>query len=450
MRSANIKFYQMKVLYKHIMAVGVFLTLTAFALPAQDFSSKWLFGSGYTSQYKQTWETEHCVKATVCGEGVMRAVDAFGNDLPTYKVLKGRAAAGPFKAGDSFTFEVPAENVQAGSFVSFDATLSVEPGAPMNWIVEWKDGKEWVSGRKYICHGPALGKQHRYTTIHQTFRLKSSLEEPVLKVRIRAMEGETAPVSEGNETSALAMFVTSTYVGAYVMDFGTTPPKDTTKVLCIGNSFTYYNSCPLMLKQIAWSQGHYIDMSASLKGGWSMGQHLDYATTDDLVKEGGFDVVFLQDQSQGPAKVGFDRKENALVLESMVKMADKVRSTSEDCRVVIECTWAYPGKKNGGFGSVAEFYKYAGKGAKIMAKAAKAEVSPIRDAFRIANMERPDILMFSPDGYHQSTYGSYLKSCVNYLLLYGEKFNECPADCGLEPERAAALRKIAESVVFKK
>ena len=84
-----------------------------------------------------------------------------------------------------------------------------------------------------------------------------------------------------------------------------------------------------------------------------------------------------------------------------------------------------------------------------MARAAKAEVSPIRDAFRMTNVERPDILLFAEDGYHQTAYGSYLKSCVNYLVIFGESFGENPSDCGLDPKKAAALRGIAEAVVFE-
>lgn len=211
-----------------------------------------MFGKENVRKTKATWESEHFVKATVSGEGVMKAVDAAGNDLAEYQVIKGRAAAGPFKAGDCFLFEVPAEKAVAGTYVSFDATLSAEPGAPMDWVVEWKDGDKWVAG-----------------------------------------------------------------------------------------------------------------------------------------------------------------------------------------------------KKNGGFSSVTDFYKNAGKGIKIVAKAAKADVSPIRDAFRMANIERPDILLFAEDGYHQSPYGSYLKSCVNYLILFGEPFGDDPADCGLDKKKTAALRRIAEDVVLQ-
>ena len=37
---------------------------------------------------------------------------------------------------------------------------------------------------------------------------------------------------------------------------------DTTRVLCIGNSFTYFYDSHLKLAEIALSQGHYIDMTA--------------------------------------------------------------------------------------------------------------------------------------------------------------------------------------------
>ncbi|MBR5563899.1 MAG: hypothetical protein IKW11_06705 [Bacteroidales bacterium] len=438
----------MRSLINSIKVATVLWAVTAFSLSAQDFSSKWMFGKGYNSKTNATWESEHFVKATESGEGIMKAVDAAGNDLASYKVLKGRAAAGPFKAGDCFLFEVPAEKAKKGTYVSFDATLSAEPGAPMDWVVEWKDGDKWVTGRKYTCYGPAIGKSYQYTTIHQTYRLKNAPEGEMVKVRLRALEGKVIPGEGDTENPGLAMFVTTTYVGAYVMDFGVTPPKDTTKVLCIGNSFTYYLSCPQMLKELAWREGHYIDMAASLKGGWSMKDHLSFPTTDDEINRGGYDVVILQDQSQAVAQIGSDKKQYADKLANLVAMADKVRTTSEDCRVLIECTWAYAGKKNGGFSNVTEFYHNAGKGIKIVAKAAKADVSPIKDAFRMANIERPDILLFAEDGYHQSVYGSYLKSCVNYLVLFGEPFGKKPSDCGLDPKRAAALRAIAEAVVL--
>ena len=444
----------MKTSVKYTWAVGAILALAAFvSIPswAQSFPSKWYFGKPYTEQFAATWEAEGYAAATVSGAGVMTATDAQGNPLKEVSVFKGRPAIETAQAGDCFMFDVPADKVEAGSFISFDATMSADPGAPMCWAVEWNDGGKWVKGREYLFHGPAIGKNYRYTTIHQVFKLDNPIENGSVKVRIRAMEGALVKDIEGVKRSGRVMLVTSTFIGAYVHNYGPEQPKDTTRVLCIGNSFTYYHSCPAMLKEIAWTEGHYLDMSASVKGGWSMNDHRTYEITQDLVKEGGYDIVFLQNQSQGPAKVGQDRKANASLVDDVVAVAEMVKSTSPDCRTVVECTWAYPGKNYGGFGTVAAFDKYAVKGRKIMAKAiGKAEISPISKAFKLSREERPDILLYSPDGYHQSPYGSYLKSCVNYLLLFGEPFGENTSDCGLEKDRAAALRNIAEIIVLNK
>lgn len=178
---------------KFIKAVIVLWTVAALNISAQDFSSRWLFGSAYNSKMKATWETEHYLMATVSGQGIMKAETADGGDLADYRVMNGRAAAGPFNTGDCFLFEIPAEGAQAGSFVSFDATLSANPGAPMHWVVEWKDGGRWVPGRQYVCHGPALGKDHKYTTIHQTYRLKKDPEDALVSVRLRALDGAVIP-----------------------------------------------------------------------------------------------------------------------------------------------------------------------------------------------------------------------------------------------------------------
>lgn len=436
--------------HKSILAVAVLMTVTAFvSLSAQDFPSKWLFGKAYMGEQEmKLWENDAKIKATVSGEGVMTAVDAQGNPKNGCRIVKGRPAV-PVTAGDCFVFEIPA--VAAGSFVDFDATLSANPGAPMNWVVEWYDGGKWVESRRYRVHGPALGNDHRYTSIYQTFRLADPAEGDPVKVRLRALEGACIPAEDGKDSDAYAMLVTSTYIGAYVRNLGTAQPEDTTRVLCIGNSFTYYHSCPLMLKEIAWSEGHYLDMSASLKGGRTMKHHQSLAMTEDLVADGGYDVVFLQDQSQAAAKVGRDRKEHASLVEEMEAMAEKVIENSPGCLPIIECTWAYPGKEHGGFGTLKAFDAYAEKGARIMSKAVDGSViSPINKAFKLAREEHPDIMLYHTDGHHQSEYGSYLKSCVNYLVLFGEPFGDSPADCGLDKKKTAVLRSIAEKCVYIK
>ena len=130
-------------------------------------------------------------------------------------------------------------------------------------------------------------------------------------------------------------------------------------------------------------------------------------------------------------------------------MAAKVRTVSPECKAVVECTWAYEKEDCGSFGSLKAFDKYGRKGARLMAKAVgNAQVSPIAKAFEIVRRERPDINLYHTDKHHQSMLGSYLKSCVNYLLIFGEPFGDSPADCLVDPETAAYLRSVAERTVL--
>lgn len=83
-----------------------------------------------------------------------------------------------------------------------------------------------------------------------------------------------------------------------------------------------------------------------------------------------------------------------------------------------------------------------------MAQAAGTWLSPIGVAFRTVREGTSGINLYYTDNKHQSAYGAYLKACVNYLVLYGTAFGNAPADCGIEPSKAAYLRQVAEQVVL--
>ena len=425
----------------------ILLATALFCVLQVSAQGVWYFGKKHTAKFEDSWTREHVVRATRAGKGVFGACDAEGNPLERYEIIADKPIAGPFKPGDCYVFNVVAEDVREGSYVDFNATFSIEDGAPMDWVVEFFDEGTWKPGKVFRCYGPVEGKAYRHTSIHQTFRLEDPADG-FISLRLRALDGFVRP-SKGGEKEGGASFIGSSYLGVQVSDFGTTPPKDTLKVLCIGNSFTYYLGCPAILKEIAWKEGHYLDMASSLKGGWSMGQHLSLETTNDLVAEGGYDYVFLQDQSQAAARVGKDRKKYDNLIRNIAAMAAKVRTNSEDCKAVVEYTWAYAKNDYGSFGSLEAFDKYGKKGAGIMAKAVgNAEVSPIAEAFAIVRKERPDINLYHTDNHHQSLYGSYLKSCVNYLVMFGEPFGDSPSDYLVEPEIAAYLRSVAEKTVL--
>lgn len=224
---------------------------------------------------------------------------------------------------------------------------------------------------------------------------------------------------------------------------------DTTRVLCIGNSFTYVFDSHQKLADIALSQGHYINMTAAYVGGYTFYRHLKDIKTIIAIEQftTPYDCVFLQNQSQVNALYAKDPRQHKLQKQDAVELAARVRQYSPDARVWIESTWSYPAFDCGGFGTETEFNRLLEKGSAMLAKAAHTSVSPIGTAFRIAREERPDINLFSDDQKHQSALGAYLKSCVNYLLIFGGKFNSDASSCGLDPDSCAYLRSVAERVV---
>lgn len=226
--------------------------------------------------------------------------------------------------------------------------------------------------------------------------------------------------------------------------------RDTAKVLCIGNSFTYYWDSFEMLTEIAQSQGHTLNVKAVFVGGHTFARHLaDIKTIKaiEVFNNAPYQVVILQNQSQLPAFYGRNPRQHAPALEDAKNLCARIREYSPAARLVLEATWAYPVGNYGGFSSYEAFDAYMWKGTVAMAKKCRCEVSPIGKAFALVRNRYPEIHLLSKDDKHQSMEGSYLKSCVNYLLLFGGMFDDKVSDCSLDKDVAAKLRAAAQEVM---
>lgn len=228
---------------------------------------------------------------------------------------------------------------------------------------------------------------------------------------------------------------------------------DTLRVLCVGNSFTYFYNSHEKLVAIAASEGHHLNVTAAYVGGYTFNRHLHDLKTLQAIEQaiyaGAYDVVYLQDQSQSFARYAQNPKQYQLICKDTKELVDRVRTYSPKARIWLEQTWAYSGLNYGDFGSYEAFDSYLCKGTKLLAKATHTSVSPIGKAFAVVRSERPDLNLYEPDEKHQSLMGTYLKSCVNYLLIYGIPFSAETDCCGVDSEAARYLQKVAERIVLK-
>ena len=221
------------------------------------------------------------------------------------------------------------------------------------------------------------------------------------------------------------------------------------RVLCIGNSFTYVCHTDSMLQDISRSQGLELQIGKYLHGGRTFGQHLEIERSRAAVDAGGYDFAFLQDQSCTPAKYALWGHRS--ILDHFLRLKDSVLRASPGCTVFLERTWTYPNLPGGDaevFGTAESLDAHLREGCRQMALQGGTRVSPIGDAFTLAGQLYPGIRLLAEDNHHQNLAGAYLKACVNYLLIAGKPFSGEVACCGVAPADAAALRSVAERIVF--
>lgn len=198
-------------------------------------------------------------------------------------------------------------------------------------------------------------------------------------------------------------------------------------VLLVGNSFMYYN-CGVSnyIGGIAKSEGTKLSLSMVTIAGAGLDWHdvksylrpnaiNSYSTLNDGSNKllfnkhpGGkiFDVVVLQDNSQGPTHPE---------LKKFFKKFAKIHS--QDIRAkgsepVFLMTWAYKGKP--------EMTKQLADATIEVANENKAMVIPVGLAFANATKQRPDLSLIISDNRHPTAAGTYLEGAVIYAALTGK------------------------------
>lgn len=73
--------------------------------------------------------------------------------------------------------------------------------------------------------------------------------------------------------------------------------RDSLRVLWVGNSFTYFNDLPGMVREIAATQGVKLACTRYVRGGGRLSGHLKNRELRRSIADGGRDCVVLQEQS---------------------------------------------------------------------------------------------------------------------------------------------------------
>jgi hypothetical protein len=229
-------------------------------------------------------------------------------------------------------------------------------------------------------------------------------------------------------------------------------PQETRRVLFLGNSYTAANNLPQLTADVAASVGDELLFASNTPGGHTLQGHSSNPTSLNLLMQGNWDHVVLQEQSQLPS---FPLTQVEVQVFPYAKLLDSLVHLYNPCgRTLFYMTW---GRENGDASNCASWppvCTYAGMDSLLqlrylmMAAENAAEVSPVAAVWRHLRTHAPGISLYQGDGSHPSLAGSYAAACCFSTAIFRRDPLLITHDGGLSPADAATIRQAVRTVVY--
>ena len=227
--------------------------------------------------------------------------------------------------------------------------------------------------------------------------------------------------------------------------------RDSLRMLWIGNSYTFFNDLPSIVRDIAASQGMKLSMTTVLKGGEHLSGHLRNPRLHELLKRGGWDYVIIQEFSAGPAA---DTRTVARTVYPYARTIDSLAvKYSPDAKVMFYMTWGhkYGNVYKNGY-ALDDDYQTMQERLKTsyleMAHDNGAWCAPVGMAWQTVRKEHPEYVLYAPDCFHPSPVGSYLAANVIFTTIWQRPY-QTGVCCGLPEEQAEILQQTAQKTVLE-
>lgn len=185
------------------------------------------------------------------------------------------------------------------------------------------------------------------------------------------------------------------------------------RLLFIGNSFTHRNDLPGLLTGLAAAADppHEVSAERVVVNGASLRLHWNEGTALELIRQGGWDAVVLQEQSTLPIKNRKRYHENVRLFHEAIQ--------GSGARTLLYQTWARR--------AVPETQDDLDAAVTEIAAEIEAQVVPVGAAWRRVLEAGTGPELYDKDGSHPSPAGTYPAACVFYAALFGSSPEGLPA-----------------------
>jgi hypothetical protein len=235
------------------------------------------------------------------------------------------------------------------------------------------------------------------------------------------------------------------FLSLFVLLFSFNGTSRLTRVLFIGNSYTYSGDLPNTFLELAKSGGHRVEVGMAAQAGWKLSDHVESPKTLETLNSKKWDFVVLQEQSRIPAEKQTRTEEMYPAARTLVSEIRDVGATP-----LFFITW---GRRNAWPGFVLLGYKImqseVNEGYMAIAEELDAPVAPVGAAWRSAATKHPELNLWQEDGSHPDKDGTYLAACVFYAVIFNESPEGLTYYAELSEEVANTLQTIASTTVLK-
>ena len=198
------------------------------------------------------------------------------------------------------------------------------------------------------------------------------------------------------------------------------------KVYFIGNSYTAFNDLAGITQYIGASHGDTFEVNTRAPGGTSFSQHSSSPDLFTELRNGQYDAVILQEQSQIPS---FPLSQvQSLCFPYAKLLVDSIRAINPTCKIVFYTTW---GRENGDAQNCPNWEPvctFKGMNELLrqryqqMAKDNKCKAAPIASIWRDLR-DSTNIQLYEADGSHPSPKGSIVAASAIYATLFSKQLN---------------------------
>ena len=186
-----------------------------------------------------------------------------------------------------------------------------------------------------------------------------------------------------------------------LLTFASCQSQPSTRILFIGNSYTFVNGgLDKQLEELAPST----ETERIASGGYTLEKHWTDGNALQKIREGKWDYVVLQEQSQVPVI-------NQPRFYEFARMFDtEIRRSG--AKTILLMTWERPDSRNLGVTTDGLAAAFTAIGKELGAK-----VAPAGLAFARSLQSKPELTLYTPDG-HPTVEGTYLAACVLYRTIF--------------------------------